>query len=96
MLKRTVMAAALLTLVATPVFAGRCPRLMLEIDAALAWDPEVAADVLTRVKELRAQGKTLHTSSTHGQSIAVLNEAKQLLGIALYTEEDLEHIAHGH
>ncbi len=81
MLKRTVMAAALLTLVATPVFAGQCPRLMRQIDAALAYDPEVAAKVLTRVRELRDQGETLHTSGTHGQSIAVLNEAKGLLGI---------------
>ncbi len=81
MLKRTVMAAALLTLVATPAFAFVCPRLMGEIDAALAYDPEVAANVLTRVMELRAQGETLHTSGTHGDSIAVLNEAKQLLGI---------------
>ncbi len=81
MLKRTVLAAALLTLVATPVVAGRCPRLMKEIDAALAYDPEVAANVLTRVKELRAEGETLHTSGTHGDSIAVLNEAKGLLGI---------------
>ncbi len=81
MLKRTVMAAALLTLVATPVFAGQCPRLMKEIDAALAQNPQVAADVLTRVKELRAQGETLHNSSTHGDSIGVLNEAKGLLGI---------------
>lgn len=54
---------------------------MREIDAALAQNPQVAADVLTRVKELRAQGETLHNSSTHGQSIGVLNEAKQLLGI---------------
>ena len=61
MLKRTVLAAALLTLVATPVFAGQCPRLMKEIDAALAQNPQVAADVLTRVKALRADGETLHT-----------------------------------
>lgn len=81
MLKRTVMAAALFALVATPAFAGRCPGLMREIDAALAQNPQVAADVLTRVKELRAQGAALHTSRTHGQSVAVLNEAKGLLGI---------------
>ena len=81
MLKRTVLAAALLTLVATPAFAGQCPRLMREIDAALAQNPQVAADVLTRVKELRARGETLHKSSTHGDSIGVLNEAKGLLGI---------------
>ncbi len=81
MLKRSVMAAALLALVATPVFAGQCPRLMKEIDAALAQNPQVAADVLTRVKALRAEGETLHNSSTHGDSIAVLTEAKGLLGI---------------
>ena len=96
MLKRTVMAAALLTLVATPVFAGQCRQLMREIDAALAWNPEVAADVLTRVKELRAQGETLHASSTHGQSIAVLTEAYQLLGIVSPSEDEREDQAHGH
>ncbi len=81
MLKRTVMAAALLTLVATPAFAFVCPRLMGEIDAALAQNPQVAADVLTRVKELRALGEALHNSSTHADSVGLLNEAKQLLGI---------------
>ena len=81
MLKRTILAAALLTLVATPVFAGQCPRLMKEIDTALAQNPQVAADVLTQVKALRAEGETLHKSSTHGDSVAVLNEAKGLLGI---------------
>ncbi len=96
MLKRTVLAAALLTLVATPVFAGQCPRLMRQIDAALAYDPEVAANVLTRVKELRAQGETLHASSTHGDSIAVLTEAYQLLGIVSLSEDEREHQAHGH
>ncbi len=96
MLKRTVMAAALLTLVATPVFAGQCRQLMRDIDIALAWDPEVAADVLTRVKKLRAQGETLHASSTHGQSIAVLTEAHQLLGIVSLSEDEREHQAHGH
>ncbi len=45
MLKRTVLAAALLTLVATPVFAGQCRQMMRDIDIALAWDPEVTADV---------------------------------------------------
>ncbi len=81
MLKRTVLAAALFTLIATPAFAFECPRLMREIDAALAQNPQIAADVLTRVKDLRAQGEALHTSSTHGQSVSLLNEAKGLLGI---------------
>lgn len=81
MYKRTILAAALLAFMAAPAYAGKCPSLIRQIDAALAQNPQVAADVLAKVKELRDQGAALHTSRTHGQSIAVLNEALALLGI---------------
>lgn len=81
MYKRTILAAALLAFMAAPAYAGQCPGLIRQIDAALAQNPQVTADVLARVKELRDQGAALHASSTHGQSIATLNQALALLGL---------------
>ncbi len=81
MFKKTILAAALLAFMAAPAYAGQCPRLVREIDAALAQNPQLAADVLAQIKVLRDQGAALHSSSTHGQSVTVLREAKGLLGI---------------
>ncbi len=81
MYKRTILAAALLAFMAAPAFAGQCPRLVSQIDAALGQNPQLAADVLAKIKELRDQGAALHASRTHGEAVAALNEAKGLLGI---------------
>lgn len=81
MYKKAILAAALLAFLAAPAYAGQCPALIRQIDAALAQNPQLAADVLAQIKVLRDQGAALHTSSTHGQSVATLNQAKALLGI---------------
>ncbi len=69
-----------LATVAGSAFAHGCPGEMKAIDAKL---PSVKlADTQTnRVKELRARGEQLHKEGKHGESMAVLGEAKKLLGI---------------
>ena len=75
------MATAVLLSMSLPAFAGSCPLDMSQIDAALAANPQLSASDLDRVKALRAEGEKLHKSGNHADSVARLNEAKQLLGI---------------
>ena len=87
MYRRTLMAAALIAFIATPAFASQCPSLIRQIDAVLAENTEIAANVRTRVKSLRTQGRKLHTSNKHDDSIAVLSEAMSLLDVTPRTRE---------
>ena len=81
MYRRTALAAVLVAFIATPAFANQCPRLIAQIEAELRENTEIVADVRALANSLRLVGRKLHTSSEHDASIAVLNEAKTLLGI---------------
>jgi hypothetical protein len=72
--------AAVLALSAGAVFAHGCPGEMKAIDAKL---PAVKLDEaqMSKVKDLRAKGEQLHKDGKHGESMAVLGEAKKLLGM---------------
>lgn len=65
----------------TPIWAMHCPMDMAKIDEHLKTDPPSDPAILTRVKELRAEGEKLHQAGDHQQSLEVLGEAQQLLGI---------------
>lgn len=80
-MKVFVLAAALATFAATPAFAYHCPADMAQIDAALAQNPSLPADQMAEVRSLRAEGEQLHKAGNHDQSIEVLTQAKQILGI---------------
>ena len=71
----------LLLFLSLPAFASECPVDMKKIDAALAGNPSVSASDMARIKELRASGEKHHKSGNHGQSVADLREAMELLGI---------------
>ena len=77
MIKRFLIAAAALALMATPAFASQCPKDMKSIDAALAAGK--GGDMKDKVKALRAEGEALHKAGNHGESVKVLGEALQLL-----------------
>ena len=66
---------------AQPALAFHCPADMAEIDTALAAGPQVSAEQLMKVKELRAEGEALHKAGNHQHSIEVLEEAKKILGL---------------
>lgn len=76
------LAGILLAFCAMPVLAGSCPTLMNDIDAMLNDDAVVSGlsdSELERVGELREEGERLHKSGSHGESVAVLNEALAIL-----------------
>ena len=80
-MKRLVLAAALSVFAVSPAFAYHCPADMAEIDAALAKKPDLSAEQMSKVKELRTAGETLHKAGNHDRSIEVLAQAKAILGI---------------
>ena len=81
-MKALVSATALaLALVSGAAIAGQCPVDMKKIDAALTENPQLSADQMSKVKELRAKGEELHKSGKHGESVRTLGEAKTILGI---------------
>lgn len=77
---KTLITAALLVLLASPVLAFHCPADMAAIDAALP-AAKLSAEDLARVKELRAVGEAEHAAGNHQASVDALAEAMKLLGI---------------
>jgi hypothetical protein len=68
------------------IFAGtalafHCPMDMKKIDDALAAGPAISAERLAEVKQLRAEGETLHKEGKHQESVDTLAKAMTLLGI---------------
>ncbi len=83
-MKKLLSAIALAALVAgasAPALAGSCPKLMKKIDAALAASPQVSAEQMTQVTELRAEGEVQHKAGSHKDSVDNLNKALAILGI---------------
>jgi hypothetical protein len=62
-------------------FAYHCPQDMKEIDAKLATNVKLSDADAAKVKQLRAEGETLHKAGKHDDSIKALAEAKKILGI---------------
>jgi len=77
MLKKMTLALALVAFSA-PAFAGSCPAMINQIDAALSFGKAMNA---AEVKKLRDQGEALHRSGGHAASVRVLQEAMKLAGL---------------
>jgi hypothetical protein len=82
MLPRVLSLAAVLAVLAAPVWAAHCPVDVRAIDAALAKDHGLSAEQVAKVKDLRDKGEALHNSGKHGDSIKELHQAMEMLGIA--------------
>ncbi|TFH86026.1 hypothetical protein EQG41_14435 [Billgrantia azerbaijanica] len=71
-------------LLTTFAWANMCPSLMGEIDQALQ-DQAVVAELdeatLEEVRDLRARGEEAHQAGNHDESVNLLNQAKERLGI---------------
>ena len=83
-MKKLLSAVALAALVvgaSAPALAGTCPKIMKKIDAALAANPQVSAEQMTRITELRAEGAAQHKAGSHSASVDSLNKALEILGI---------------
>jgi len=81
-MKKLLTALALTAFMTGSAFATSCPTHVKKIDAALAANPAVSAEVLAQAKDLRDQGEGLHKEGKHAESLAALAEAEKLLGIA--------------
>ena len=79
-MKKMLLAAAF-SVMALPAIAGQCPADMGKIDAAMANNPDLTAEQMAEVKELRAEGEALHQSGDHAASVEALAKAKMMLGI---------------
>ena len=62
-------------------FAFNCPNDMKAIDAKLATNVKLSDADAAKVKQLRAEGETLHKAGKHDESLKILGEAKKILGI---------------
>ena len=80
-MKRTLSAAALLTLLAAPALAAQCPANIRQIDAALQSNTQLSAADKAKATELRNEGEKLHAAGQHQQSMDKLGEAKKILKI---------------
>jgi len=78
---RLVLATALAFLIATPALANSCPTKVKAIDEALAANPNLSAEQLAEVEKLRDQGEDLHDAGKHADSMKVLKQAMDILGI---------------
>lgn len=83
-MKKLLTAAATAVMIAglsAPAMAAHCPKDMKAIDAALAKNPKLSADQMSKVKSLRAKGEELHKAGKHKESVESLGQAMGILGI---------------
>ncbi|MFQ2585593.1 hypothetical protein [Aeromonas caviae] len=82
----------LMLLLAALLFCGsalafHCPMDMKKIDDALAAGPALSAEQLAEVKQLRADGETLHNAGKHQESVDTLAKAMAITGGGLFTAD---------
>jgi hypothetical protein len=77
---RTIAAGLFALALTGAAFAGQCPALMQEVDAALP-SANITAEQRAQVEQLRAEGEEHHAAGRHAESVAALNQAKQILGM---------------
>ena len=73
-------AATILIGLATPSFAGECPALLQKAEEAMK-AATLDEAILNKAMEHIALGKAQHDEGKHGESVATLNDALQLLGV---------------
>ncbi len=77
-MKKTALAVALTFGMAVPVFAGNCPVLMGQFEAALQ-TTTVDASTKAAAVELYETGKAAHDAGDHAASVTALDSALALL-----------------
>lgn len=74
-------AGVLLMMVSGAAFAFHCPVDMKKIDEALAKNPQLSAEQMAEVKQLRADGESFHKAGKHQESVDTLAKAMKILKI---------------
>ncbi|HEY5598700.1 MAG TPA: hypothetical protein VIK47_07850 [Kiloniellales bacterium] len=80
-MKRLLLAAAVAIAMTGTALANQCPKLMAEIDAALAANPQISAEQQAEVLKLRGEGEAQHAAGKHDDAVATLDKAKAILGL---------------
>ena len=78
---RVVMLFCTLLLASASAFAFHCPADMKKIDEALGKKSALSEAQMSEVKNLRAEGETLHKAGKHQESVDTLAKAMKLLGV---------------
>ena len=79
-MKRLLAAASVVVLFSAPALAGHCPKDVKAIDAALS-KASLSTSQMSEVRKLRDAGARLHASKKHGDSLAELHKAMDILGL---------------
>ncbi len=80
MMKHVLATATMVVLFSAPALAGHCPKDVKAIDAALS-KASLSSSQMSQVKSLRDSGEKLHASKNHGDSLADLHKAMDMLGL---------------
>ncbi len=80
MMKRLLAAATVVVLSSAPALAGHCPKDVKLIDAALS-KASLSSSQMSEVKNLRDNGSKLHGAKKHGDAIADLHKAMDILSL---------------
>lgn len=80
-MKTRLYSALALILASSLAWAFQCPKDIRQLDQALEQQHGLDADQVTRVKELRDQGESLHKSGRHQESVDTLAQALAMLGL---------------
>ncbi len=82
MIRRTLLAVVVAVFatgfLSAPALAGHCPKDVKKIDAALA---KMSNMKMPMIEKASANGLALHKAGKHGESIKVLHQAMEMLGI---------------
>ena len=65
-------------LFSVPALAGHCPNDVKKITAAMA---TIGADKMSMARDAAGKGQALHEAGKHSESLKVLHEAMETLGI---------------
>ena len=79
-MKRLFATATMVVLFSAPALAGHCPKDVKAIDAALS-KASITSSQMSQVKGLRDYGAKLHAEKKHGDSLADLHKAMDILGL---------------
>ncbi len=83
-MKCILVAAAVIVAMASPALAKHCPKDVMIIDQSMSKAMGLSETQMTEIKSLRNIGDSLHKRGRHGESIKVLHQAANLLGVEPY------------
>jgi hypothetical protein len=80
-MKRFLLAAAVMIAMTGTALAEQCPKLMAQIDAAMAAGPTISPEQQAEVMKLRSEGEARHAAGRHAEAEVILASAKEILGL---------------